>query len=540
MGRQKRFVQGRQKRFWEILPGATSWTILITPVILSLFYPISVAYFIICFDFYWLVKAVFMGGYLISGYLFMRTANQINWREECLRFANIAKLLTNNPKLIDTIKLPQKKFLDWPKDLKQIITKNPDFPDPDEIFHVVILPNFRDDYPIIQSAIKACKEANWPSKRIIINVALEAREGEIAKLRAAKLVDEFKNVFADLIITIHPDNIEGELKGKSANITWAGRVIKKYIEEKGIAPENVIVSALDGDTRVSKEYFGCLTYKYLTAPERTKKTYQPIPLFNNNIWEIPPINRIVAFGSSFWQMIESCRPHRLINFSSQAMSLKTLIDIDFWDTTIVSEDSKQYYRAFFRYSGNHKAIPLFTPVYMDAVSGKTLWQTLKNQYLQKRRWAYGVENFSYVMTEFPRHKEIPFLKKFKIAFRLFEGSVSWATASLLIAFAGWLPILLNPTFRSSILAYNIPVIASRLLTLAWIGVAVSTIIGLLLLPPRPPKVSKWKILEMVFQWILVPVSAIFYGSIPALDAQTRLMLGKYLGFWVTPKIRSEK
>ena len=45
---------------------------------------------------------------------------------------------------------------------------------------------------------------------------------------------------------------------------------------------------------------------------------------------------------------------------------------------------------------------------------------------------------------------------------------------------------------------------------------------------------------MVLQWILLPISTIFFGSFVALDAQTRLMLGKYMGFFVTPKARMQK
>ena len=56
----------------------------------------------------------------------------------------------------------------------------------------------------------------------------------------------------------------------------------------------------------------------------------------------------------------------------------------------------------------------------------------------------------------------------------------------------------------------------------------------------PPRLARrpW-LLQLVhaFEWLLVPMIAIGLSAVPALDAQTRLMLGRYMEFWVTEKER---
>ena len=41
------------------------------------------------------------------------------------------------------------------------------------------------------------------------------------------------------------------------------------------------------------------------------------------------------------------------------------------------------------------------------------------------------------------------------------------------------------------------------------------------------------------EWPLVPVITLFFSALPALDAQTRLMLGKRMEFWVAGKGRKK-
>jgi hypothetical protein len=217
--------------------------------------------------------------------------------------------------------------------------------------------------------------------------------------------------------------------------------------------------------------------------------------------------------------------------------MKTLIDVGFWDTSVVSEDSRIFFQCFYRFNGDYKTTPLFIPVSMDAVLGKDFWATVKAQYIQKRRWAYGIEHFPYLMKQYYLKKDVMTLWQRLIwVYRTFEGHVSWATASFLIAAGGWLPILLNSNFRETVLAFNLPVLARNLLSFSWIGVLILGWIGFQLLPKRP-KLAKNKLIEYFAQWILVPLTGILFGSIPALDAELRLMLAKYMGFQSTDKVR---
>ena len=65
-----------------------------------------------------------------------------------------------------------------------------------------------------------------------------------------------------------------------------------FIDEASIPYENIIVSNFDIDTRVYPKYFSCLTWHYLTTENPLRASYQPVPVYNNNIWEIKEMLRV--------------------------------------------------------------------------------------------------------------------------------------------------------------------------------------------------------------------------------------------------------
>lgn len=497
-------------RFLEILPGVLSWGTILLVIFLSWQKPVWIAFFIIAFDIYWFLKTIFLSFHQQVSFKKMKRNLEIDWLD----------------------KLEDMREVKPP--VGGLTSKNWR-----EIYHLVILPMYREKFEVIQSTFNALVNSKYPLDRLIVVLATEERVGKPAQEIARAVKQEFGDKFFRFLITIHPQDIPGELKGKGSNETWAGRRVKEeIIDPLKIPYENIIVSSFDIDTQVFPYYFACLTYNYLTCKDPLHSSFQPVPIYNNNIWDAPAISRVIAVGATFWHMIQQERPERMSTFSSHSMSFKAIAEMDFWTTKNVSEDSRIFWQSLLFYDGNYQNVPLYYPVSMDANLADNFWQTIKNVFKQQTRWSWGVENVPYFTFGCIKNKAMALRKKIYHCFHHWEAFWSWATNSLLIFMLGWLPLFLGgEEFNWTLISYNLPRMTRTIMTLAMIGLLGSAFYGLQLLPPRPEKYKSRKYIWMVLQWILVPLVMIVFGSIPALISQTRLMLGKYMGFWVTEKER---
>lgn len=485
-------------RMLECIPGVLVWSTLIAAIVLSLTAPLWAIGFIILFDLYWLIRVTYVLIYLIIAYRRYRAALRVDWRERCRT-------------------IPRWRSM----------------------YHLVFYPTANEPLDVVRATFQSLARTKYPLDRMIVVLGTEGRTGENSRLKREAIQREFGAVFGRLFCIEHPGNLPGEVIGKGSNLNWAGHRVKEIIDrELRIPYDDIIVSSFDIDTQPHEQYFACLAYTYLTHPHPTRTSYQPIPLYNNNIWESPALMRVAANSTTFWLMTEQVRPERLFTFSSHSMSFRALVDVDFWQNDIVTEDSRIFLQCLLRYDGDYRVTPIYLPVSMDTVKSHTLWRSLKNLYKQQQRWAYGVENFPYMAWNFGKNPLIPLRSKVRYVWNQLEGVYSWATAPILIFVLGRLPLMAHKdSLGSSILAHNAPFMLQTLLSIAMAGLLLSAILSTTLLPPRPKNARKTKILFMLLQWALFPITMIVFGAIPATDAQTRLMLGKYLGFWVTEKTR---
>lgn len=529
----------RRERFWETLPGLSFWTVFVGAILLSYFKPLWASVFIVCFDLYWVLKAMNVAIHLVHSYRRFRVYVTFDW-------LNFIELLHDKEKLIEhfqkallgTKKAVARKF--YKEEIKRlsnlqdnsVITRSyRDF------YHLIIVPYVDESYGVLSSTITALSQAQYPKDRMILVLASEERAGEKAQMVGKQIAELAKDVFLKTYITVHPDGLAGEIKGKSANASFAVQSLLPELERLGINIDQVIVSNFDSDTIVHPQYFGRVMYEFLTSEKPYQTSYQPIAIYNNNIWDSPAFIRVVSVSNSFWQFTESSRPDRLRTFSSHSMTLKALVDVGFWKKDIINEDGFIYWQCYLHYKGDYKVAPLFIPISLDTCLADSFWQTLKNQYKQKKRWAYNVEYYPHLVPKLLR-SQAPLGDRLYKLFQYVEGNFNWATASVLITTLGWLPLLIGGAeFSESVIAYNLPDATRILMTIATAFLIFSVYINLILLPPRPKHYGVGRSIMMYLQWFLVPVTSLIFGSIPAIEAQTRLMLGYYLEFFVTPKSR---
>ncbi len=515
-------VQDRRRgyRFFEILPGVMSWSILVLPFVLSFISVRTVAYLMVGYLLMWFIKALALNVRVLQGYRTLKEHQAIHWQA-----------------LIDDVVVGQATHQDAPawhaRNLERLRGRPSDIRSRD-VVHAIIVATYNEAREVIEPTIKAVLGNDYDHKKVIFLLAYEERGGADVESQAKQLVADYKKDFLYAEAIKHPDGLPNEVRGKGGNITFAGHRLQEIVQQKGIDPHHVLVTTLDSDNRPHKQYLAGLTYVFSVCHDPKHLSFQPIPMFTNNIWDVPALMRVIATSNSFWMLVQGLRPHMLRNFSSHAQPLDALIETDFWSVRTIVEDGHQYWRSYFKFDGKHEVVPIFLPIYQDAVLAKGYRRTLKAQFIQIRRWAWGASDIAYVAN-------LGYLKKNKISkidvtfkfLRLLEGHISWATSPLILLYGALVPSLLH---SKNFLAWELPLIASRIETIALFTILVSLFLSFKILPPKPARYTHRRTVLMILQWGLLPVTTILYSASAAIYSQTRIMFGWYLGgFDVTEK-----
>ena len=509
-------------RFFEILPGALSITMVLLPLILSLINVTFAALFVLLYLLINFARGAGVAIRSVHGYSNLHKYKKVDWRQfiDELDVGEIRDPKALRPK--------------WHYDNLLRLGVRPMVVKPSEVLHVMMIATYNESREVLEPTIKSVLDSDYDMKQVILVIAYEERGGERVEKQAKELIAEYKDSFYHTMAVKHPRDIPGELIGKGGNITYAARELQKWLEKENIDPIRVPVTTLDADNRPDKKYLAALTYVYCSCADPVRASFQPPAIYTNNIWDAPAPMRVVATGNSFFNITQSMRPHLLRNFSAHTQSMASLIKTDFWSVRTIVEDGHQYWRSFFAFDGDYRVYPVYAPIYQDAVLTENYKKTLKAQFVQLRRWTYGASDIAYVFDKgvFTKNK-IPRFAFWSRALRLLEGHVTWASGPILVSLAGFVPAFIHP---QSLAANELPLIVSRVQTVALVFGLSTIFISLKTLPPKPARYRHHRSLFMILQWAYLPLTTIIYNSFAAFYSQTRLILGRYMDkFDVTEK-----
>jgi len=495
----KKFILKNEKlvlRLLEILPGFVSWNIIIFPYWGIILIPNVVAYFILIFNVFWFYQSLQLAIAAVVSHLRVQASMNYNW---------LADLKT---------------FPDWKK-----------------VRHLIIISTFGEPLHILERTINSLARQDLPLNQIYVCLAMEKKENQKdRKDKIEAIQNKFKSKFADIFITTH-ELVSGEVSGKASNERFAAVKIKKeLIDKRGMDINYYIVTSCDADHKFHPKQFSSLTFKFLDNPNRYRRFWQPAVMFYNNIWEVPALTRVPNTYGSIWNLSQLARKDRLINAQNYSLSLKLLDEVDYWDADKIPEDWGIFFKAFYKTKGGIEVEPIYLPLFADAAQSTSFWKTIKNQYEQQKRWAWGVSDDPWIIKNYFLTEGIPFWEKTLRLMWVLWAHFSWPINWFLITIGLTLPTLLNPAFARTALGYTVPKVSSFLLTVALAFLVITIVIDSFYKPKKSESLPKWRMFLSPLEFVLMPIVGFIFSALPGLDAHTRLMLGRYLEYKVTEKV----
>jgi len=304
-----------------------------------------------------------------------------------------------------------------------------------DVLHIVILPNFKEHEGMLLETLENLASSPMALDRVRVVLACEAREGPTVHEKANRLISKTEHLFADIFATYHPENVPGEVAGKSSNTQYAYRESLRHYGPilQGCDLSRVFVTVGDADTLWHPQYLSALTYSgmNMTGEQRSWAIWQPPILLMRNIFSVPAMTRASGHATLIFELSALANQTFFPAFAYSSYSLSLALashpEVDGWDVDVIAEDHHMFCKCYFaalwelahaqkdntntKRNGDDvveitpqvKVVPIFLPAvsYLVESSGgyaASLWARFE----QARRHSQGVVELGYVLLQYTR------------------------------------------------------------------------------------------------------------------------------------------
>lgn len=467
-----------------------------------LFAPVPFAAAILAFHAYWLWRTMMNGAHAMKGYRLINRYKTTNWHAKFLE----AKAQGRAP-------------FTW-----------------EEIRHIIIVPNYTESIEKLRMGLDSIA-ASPIASQIIAVLAMEEREGDAGRQKAAALLQEYGGRIGRVMATFHPFGLPGEIVGKSSNENWAARRAKEQlIDIEGGDLDCYTITSCDVDTVFQPNHFPSLSYHFATHPHRYRRFWQGPIFYYNNIWHVPAPMRLPHALSGMVQLGRVSRGFFRMVFpqSTYTLSLRMASEVGYWDPDIIPEDWHMFLKCYYNLGGTVEVETIYSPIYMDGIRSRSYLKTFTNYYDQARRHAWGATDIPYAACLALDHPEISLWQRFRRLWSVSETHLLWTTQWFLITIGKVVPHAMEALGLTTMPAWFRP-IDYWLLVPCGGSLLLMLILDARMRPPRPKEWKPFLYPVQYAQYFLMAGITFLSGTLPGLDAQQRLARGKRMEYRVTEK-----
>ncbi|HRE47838.1 MAG TPA: glycosyltransferase family 2 protein [Aggregatilineales bacterium] len=406
----------------------------------------------------------------------------------------------------------------------------------EDVRHLVIIPNYKEDITVLRATLERLAASPLAREQIIIALAMEASDPNAAST-AATLRTEFEGRFLAIHATLHPRGIVGEVAGKSSNVAWAAKHVQKMLcEDTGMCLDHTVITVSDADSILHPRYLEALTCQFATTSHRMSAIWQAPIRYNGNVWDVHPALAIVQAYSAAWELAYLAGSWwQGLPISTYSLSLRLAHDVGYWDTDVIAEDWHMFIKCYFGRKGLLQIEPIYLPFSAYSVTGDGFIDSCRNRYNQTLRHAWGAKEMGYTI-RLMMERPIPFHRALRVFLRVSHDNLMAGAGWMIMTVGTQLPLILNPgLFLGRIFSPEFLIIQGALVTVAAMGMLFYWID----LKMRPPRSHPWRLGEVVLtggSFIALGILVLILVALPAIEAQTRLMLGVSLEYKVARKV----
>lgn len=409
---------------------------------------------------------------------------------------------------------------------------------PAMVRHVVLLPNYKEPVEVLRRTLDALAVQHRADERLIVVLGMEEREPD-ALAKGHAVAAGYADRFLDVLVTVHPAGLTGEVPGKSSNQAWQLTAVTRRVTELGIDPNLVTITSCDADSVMSPQYFAALSVLFADAGDRYSRFWQAPMQYLNNIWRVPAPVRFVTWFGQAWMRANLTMPfYASFPISTYSLSLRLAVDAGGWDPGVIPEDWHMFLKCFFVRAERIGLTPVYLPTNGDAPEGATWFQGMKAAYEQCVRHSWGAEDVGYVLSEM-RRRGFGWRAVVRFA-QVYSDHVLRASGWFVVVSAYLIAASSRPGYQGVLHGslFDIGTRGTLLDPVFAVGATVMVATLALEMTRRgvPRYVSRPRLLaELAVMWVSLPLLGLYLGVLPTMQAQTMLLLGLPLVYKVTPK-----